>query len=430
MRPPVKALSESKFLRLFAFSALYFAQGVPWGFIAVGYVVFMSDQGLSGAEVGHATAMAYLPWTFKVLGAPLIDWLPVGRWGFGRRRPYIVAAEFMMGASLFYLGMIGDLKSQLGLVTAALFVHNTFAALQDVASDALAVDLLEADERALANSLMWASKVFGITVGGGAGVYLAKLIGWPGMMMTMGAIMWLVMLVPLLLREHAPGSAAATAPVVLPRFGELKATFSFPATWLGFAIAFGCSIGHALVPAITTRALRVDLHYSEEQLAQLTGVVEPVTGAVGALLGGLIATRFGLKPVMMVALFVMALMLALFGASAAQWGNFTYLIAWDVVYYVAQYAFQAASLGFLMTLANPAIGATHFALYMAASNLALMTGAKLGGVLADDIGVANTYYVAGALELVSIALVPLCNAQEAERRFHAHLPEAAVTAAA
>ena len=418
--PPVRALSESRFLRLFTFSALYFAQGVPWGFISVGYVVFMADQGLSNSEVGEATALAYTPWTFKFLAGPFLDWLPIGRWGFGRRRPYIIGAEFMMGASLMYLGFIGDLKAHLTLLTGVLFVHNSFAALQDVASDALAVDLLSAEERGLANSLMWASKVLGVSVGGGAGVYLAKLIGWPGMMMTMGALMWLVMLIAIALREHPKGVVGEFESKKLPSWPALRDTFSFAAPWLGFAIAFFCTLGMALVPTITTRTLRVDLHYSEEKLALLTGVIENVTGAVGALLGGLIATRFGLKPVMIFGMLVMAAMLVLFGATRSDWGNFNYLIFWDIVYYLGLYAFQAASLGFLMTLANPAIGATHFSLYTAASNLSLLAGAKFGGAIADAIGIERTYYVAGALELAAIVLIPLCNAQEAERRFHAH----------
>ena len=40
-------------------------------------------------------------------------------------------------------------------------IHNIFAALQDVSSDALAVDVLEEGEIALANGLMFVSKGFG-----------------------------------------------------------------------------------------------------------------------------------------------------------------------------------------------------------------------------------------------------------------------------
>jgi PAT family beta-lactamase induction signal transducer AmpG len=66
-------LSESRIARLVTLSALYFAQGVPWGFIAVGYVVFLSDQNLDNAAIGDAVGLAYVPWSFKIFAGPLLD---------------------------------------------------------------------------------------------------------------------------------------------------------------------------------------------------------------------------------------------------------------------------------------------------------------------------------------------------------------------
>src|SRR5690606_8982407 len=117
--------------------ALYFAQGVPWGFIAVGYVVYLTDQKLDAAAVGDAIGLAYVPWSFKILAGPIIDRFPSVR--FGRRRHFIVGAQLMMGLTL--LALLGVEANQLGLVGAILFAHNAFAAMQDVATDALAVDV-------------------------------------------------------------------------------------------------------------------------------------------------------------------------------------------------------------------------------------------------------------------------------------------------
>ena len=130
------SLTESRFLRFLSFAALYFAQGIPWGFVAEGYVVFLTDQGLDNTAVGGAMALAYMPWAFKIIWGPLIDRFPSAR--FGRRRPYIIGAEFLMGATMLVLLAINP-KSGLNIVGAVLFLHNTFAALQDVAVDALAV---------------------------------------------------------------------------------------------------------------------------------------------------------------------------------------------------------------------------------------------------------------------------------------------------
>ena len=91
-------LTESRTLRFSVLSALYFAQGLPWGFISVGYVVLLSDLGMDNTSVGQAMGLAYLPWSFKFLAGPLLDRMTRTRWG--RRRPFIIAAEALMGLSL------------------------------------------------------------------------------------------------------------------------------------------------------------------------------------------------------------------------------------------------------------------------------------------------------------------------------------------
>lgn len=206
------ALSQSRWLRFLTFGALYFAQGVPWGFISVGYVVFLTDIGLDNTAIGDALALAYIPWSFKLVWGPLIDALPP-RFALrvGRRRPFIAFAELMMGLTLISLAFV-DARSQLQLVAVILFVHNTFASMQDVAVDALAVDLLAEDERGRANSIMWAAKSVGVAVGGGGGTLIAKWAGWTTLFIVLSCIIWAIMLFPVLLRERPAGVTATPAP--------------------------------------------------------------------------------------------------------------------------------------------------------------------------------------------------------------------------
>jgi hypothetical protein len=121
-----RSLSESRLLRFITFGALYLGQGIPWGFISVGYVVLLSDAGLDNEAVGAAMSWAYLPWSFKILWGPLIDRFPSRR--FGRRRPYIAAAEFLMGLTLVALLFV-DPAAQLGVVSVGLRGPDTSMAL-------------------------------------------------------------------------------------------------------------------------------------------------------------------------------------------------------------------------------------------------------------------------------------------------------------
>src|SRR5581483_2119015 len=105
-----------------------------------------------------------------------------------------------------------------------LLVHNCFAAVQDVAIDALAVGTLKDDERGLANGLMFAGANVGQMIGGSGVLLLTKFV--PNFSYTfffvVGCILAVTALVSLRLREpptprpqrdsdFAPGSPSAAA---------------------------------------------------------------------------------------------------------------------------------------------------------------------------------------------------------------------------
>jgi PAT family beta-lactamase induction signal transducer AmpG len=408
----VKTLSESRALRLVTFAALYFAQGVPWGFVTVAYVVFLADQGLGKADIGEAISIAYMPWAFKILAGPVIDRFPTRR--FGRRRHFIIGAELLMGATLLALPFF-DPHAGLWPIHALLFAHNSFAAIQDASTDALAVDVLPARERGKANSVMWAAKVGGSATGGSLGVLLAKHLGWTTLFIIIAIIVWAVVLLVVFVRERPPGDAEAAAEERL----ELRVvfrSFAWKTPIVGVAISLVAPIGYALVATIYTATLRSDLHLGDDAIASLTFVDTPV-GVGGALLGGFVADRFGVRKTMGVCLVGIGASLAVFAASKSLWPSMTFLFTYTIVSSLFQYAYNAASLGFFMSISNPAIGATQFSLYMAAANVTYSWTARAGGWMGEHLGVAQTFAIAAVIQVASVALLPFCNPRDADARF-------------
>ena len=410
--PGMPALSESRWLRYFAFTALYLAQGLPWGFIAVGYVVFLADQGLDETQVGAAIGVAYIPWSFKILAGPALDVVRDTR--FGRRRPFVIAAQLAMGLSLLALLAV-DPVTQLFAVSVILFVHNSAAAIQDVASDALAVDLLPENERGRANSFMWAGKSAGIAIGGGAGTVLAKYWGWDTLFVVLALAIWAVMLVPILIRERPVGEAAPITERL--SLGTLWRSFNFRTPWLGLIAGLLTPVGYALVGTVFTRMLRAELELGEEQIGFLSGIVEPLAGVVGALIGGFLADRYGARMTMGGAMAAIAVALAVFGVSPEAWPSYLFLVGWVIGLQLAINAYNAASFGFYMTLSNPAIGATQFAAYMAVTNLTYAWTSPAGGWMAKEWGYTELFLVAAGLQLVTIGLLPLVDPRVAETRY-------------
>src|SRR6478736_2968746 len=149
--------------RLAAFFLLYMTEGIPLGFGATAIATQLRRMGVGPAEIGAFVASFYLPWAFKWAFGPFVDVIRSER--FGARRGWILGTQLAMAVTLLALVAI-PLPQGLWLLTLVLLVHNTFAAMQDVAIDALAVNTLREDERGLANGLMFAGASVGQAVGG------------------------------------------------------------------------------------------------------------------------------------------------------------------------------------------------------------------------------------------------------------------------
>ena len=156
-------LNESKLSRYGTLCALYFFQGVPWAFIAVAFVTYLvglETIDVSDEQIATLTLMGTLPWMFgKLILGPLIDRYQSS--SMGRRRPWILGAQLGMIVTMAAFLAIDAPEENLQAIGLFFLVHNIFAALQDVSSDALAVDVLEEKEISFANGIMFVSKGFG-----------------------------------------------------------------------------------------------------------------------------------------------------------------------------------------------------------------------------------------------------------------------------
>ena len=199
-----EALSENKASRTIALCILYVAQGLPSGFANVAFVAFLVTNGIAVEQIALLFATVYLPWTFKFIWGPVIDMVTFPKYGI--RRPWVLFAETGMIISLATLLIVPDLVASIQLVTVLLFIHNLFSSLQDVSVDALAVDILEPDEVATVNGLMFASKRGGIIFGGAVLGMLVVPYGIKSAIMVQLPLLALIMMVPLFLRERPSNS--------------------------------------------------------------------------------------------------------------------------------------------------------------------------------------------------------------------------------
>ena len=166
--------------------ALYFAQGLPFGFQATALPLLLRERGVPLQAIGFASLLA-APWMAKPLWAPLVD--RYGSVRFGRRKSWIVPMQVgLIGCAL----AAARAPSEVALA-AIILVMNLFAATQDIAVDALAVSWLEPHELGPGNAVQVVGYKLGMLTGGGLLVWQSARIGWDGLFYAMAGLLALVL---------------------------------------------------------------------------------------------------------------------------------------------------------------------------------------------------------------------------------------------
>ncbi|MEM7282891.1 MAG: MFS transporter [Pseudomonadota bacterium] len=180
---------------------LYSSQGLPFGLFIVALPAWFASQGLDAAEIGQFIAIVFLPWSFKLIAGPIMDKFTFAP--MGRRRPWVLGAQLGIIISFLLVSVLSPDPKEGFMVLAALgFMCNFFGALQDVAVDGMAIDILEEDERAQANAYMYGGQIAGISLATSLGGHALASYGLSVAAIIMLVLVFLTMLVPLFLRER------------------------------------------------------------------------------------------------------------------------------------------------------------------------------------------------------------------------------------
>lgn len=172
----IPAFADSRNLRLFLGTVLYLAQGFPQGVFFVAIPTWLAANGQSTEVIASAAAAAALPWSFKFLAGLILDrytWRPMGR-----RRPWLIGSQAGIAACLLIAAFISPAPEDTTVVLAIILILSTLTAIQDVALDALVIDLTPDGEKGRMNGFMFGGKVIGIAGGIAITSYLLEHYGF------------------------------------------------------------------------------------------------------------------------------------------------------------------------------------------------------------------------------------------------------------
>lgn len=420
------ALATSRALRTGTLCALYTAQGIPHGFVTITLVAYLAAQGLDTTAVGEIMAFTYLPWVFKFAWGPVVDrftWLSLGR-----RRPWILIAQVMMALTILAMVFIDELTANIAILSWMVFVHNCFNALQDVAVDALAVDLLEDDERGKVNGYMWASKWFGVGIGGAG---MGAVMGMAGIRAALGlqvAVLLAIMLLPLMFRERLgerllPWSAGRVVvdvasvgtQSVLGLMGLLHRAFSVRSALVGAAFMLASQVAMDSAETAATVFYTQELGWTAEQYSLTKGGWGVAMAILGALTAGLLLKFFGRRTMAAVSVILVSVVVGSMGLGETAWSSSWFPTAWLLTVLPVKSFFQVVLFAICMDLSWPRVAASQFTAYMATLNLSSVIGQKLAGPMTEALGFGPFFLVLGVANLAALIILPFVDPGETRR---------------
>ena len=410
------ALAEHTSLRYITFIMLYFSQGIPEGITIFGIPAWMAMNGKSASEIATYGAIILIPFSLKILLAPMMErftFLPMGR-----RRPWLLFGQFGIMCSLIVLSFVPDPLNNLTLLTAAVVGVHIFIMFQDIATDSLVIDIVPMAQQGKANSLMWGAKVVGTSASLAIGSWLINQYGFSNAVSWMSGSVLLIMLVPILLRERqgeklVPWSVGSTSPeaalLAIDSFGKLFKSFRqvllLRNLWLLVIITFiimaAVHYMRTLLPIFTIQALS----WNNVFYANIYSTTNLVGGILGMVTGGIIIYRFGIIRMLQGILFLSALLVIGMAFSSAFWPNNTVVSVFIGCINLLIVLINIAVLALAMQMCWKRISALQFTFCMTIFNGALAAGAALLGDLRNYFGWPTIFLIFSVMAFSGMLLL-------------------------
>lgn len=402
---------QNLYLLLFS---LYWAQGLPVGFMTHALPVILRAQGVSLAHIG-GFGLLMLPWSIKIFWAPWVDRHAISR--LGHYRSWILPTQLLTVVVLCVLSLFPiqalDQPLYLFIFFIALLFMNLTGATQDIATDALAVNLLQHDQQHWGNTFQVVGSRLGFIVGGGAVLWCLDWLSWRPTFLLLAALVFVNTLPVLLFKEPVHSSHSTNESSQLNLVKKIKAYLSYFSqdkelqSWLMVLITFKVADGLA---GPLLKPLMVDMGLSFTQI----GVYITMLGAVAALMGAFIAgwvLKYFSRPTTLISFSILKIMsLGAYVYLAYAYEQKIKINAW-LIYTInaLEDAFAAMLLVVMLTLvmhySRKNYAGTDFTFQV--SVMATVSGGlyTLSGVIGDVLG--YFHYLIAIVTIAVLFLIPI-----------------------
>lgn len=377
---------------------LYFAEGVPYVAVMTISLIMYKRLGLSNTDITLYTSWLYLPWVIKPLWSPFVDMLRSKRWWIVTMQVLIAAA---LGGVAFTIPGPWWLQGSLCFFWLMAFSSAT----HDIAADGFYMLGLDQHEQAyfvgIRSTFYRIATIFssGLLVGlAGALQVLTRNIrySWSLVFYLMAGLfigLWLYHHWILPKPTEDGEKSKKTAGEIITEFKQTVVTFfQKPQVWAGFCFMLFYRMPEGLLAKVSALFL-VDaphnggLGLSDGEYGLVQGTVGVIGLTLGGILGGIVASRDGLKKWLWP--MVMAITLPDVVYVYLSYVMPSNLLTINVCVFIEQFGYGFGFSAYMLYLIYYSQGdhkTSHYALCTAFMALSMMIPGLFAGALQEAVG--------------------------------------------
>ena len=407
-RDAIAAYTEPRVLQVLA---LGFSSGLPLLLTYSTLQAWLATVGVRRATLG-AIALVGTAYSLKFVWAPLIDRVPPPL-PLGRRRGWGITIQILLIGAILALGSC-DPKHNLPRMAILAVVVAFLSASQDVVIDAWRVESLTSDQQAPGAAMIQSGYRIGMLASGAGALFIAASKGWFAAYATMAAFVGVGLLVFLFGPEpKVPLEPSYQAPsiwsVIWHAFFKAVIApfrdFMHRPLWPVILIAiFGYKMGEAMAGVMST-PLYISLGFSLPEIATASKIFGFFSIVTGALIGGVVTTRFGICRSLILCGVLQSIGNLFFVLQAVGGHRIGYLALCVTAENLTGAMAGTALITWLSSLCSPAFTATQFALLSSLASLSRTVVASSGGLLSEKIGWVNFFLLTSVVGLPALLLI-------------------------
>ncbi|WP_392535258.1 MFS transporter [Nostoc sp. C117] len=364
--------------------------------------VFLRQQGVSLDAIGLLSLLA-LPLILKFLWSPLIDSYGFTRWG--HYRFWIICFQLLV-AALTVVCAFFDIQANFTALLVCVLLICLFASSQDIATDALAVGLLEPEERGLGNGIQISGHSLGAIIGSGGMLILLNYWGWRTTLLILAAMVVLA-LIPVLRHQEKQirdVKESQTSGIIKSYFRTFINPYRHPRTW-SWLLILSLYLAGGNMANTMFRPLLVDIGLSLADIGWLMGVVSHSAGFIGAIAAGFLIAPLGRKRSLILFGLLNAIAMTSYFLPAFGITNLPILYLVAISVQITLNAGATALFTIMMDKSQLATAGTDFTVQTSFIYFGSIGASGISGLLAQIVGYKGVFAIGISITLLGIILI-------------------------